>query len=100
MDYSKNLGKKTQYISTYTPSLLDPIPREGGRSNIKAFSSEGILGYDLWTGYELSWLNSKGKPMIAVAEFRIPSNSINLIESKSFGCRSFGTTRDLFKSVS
>ncbi|MCL9783068.1 NADPH-dependent 7-cyano-7-deazaguanine reductase QueF [Vibrio sp. S4M6] len=84
MDYSKNLGKKTDYISTYTPSLLDPIPRAGGRANIKAFTNEHLKGYDLWTGYELSWLNSKGKPCVAVAEFYIPSSSPNLIESKSF----------------
>ncbi|CAH0540717.1 NADPH-dependent 7-cyano-7-deazaguanine reductase QueF [Vibrio marisflavi] len=84
MDYSKNLGKKTEYVSTYAPSLLDPIPRAGGRSNIKQFSGEKLTGYDLWTGYELSWLNSKGKPMVAVAEFTIPATSPNLIESKSF----------------
>lgn len=84
MDYSKNLGKKTEYIATYTPSLLDPIPRAGGRSNIKAFSDAKLSGYDLWTGYELSWLNAKGKPMVAVAEFTIPASSPNLIESKSF----------------
>jgi 7-cyano-7-deazaguanine reductase len=82
--YSKNLGKKSDYISTYTPELLDPIPRVGGRSNITACCSDSFSGYDLWTGYELSWLNLKGKPVVAVAEFVIPCTSPNLIESKSF----------------
>ncbi|SHF44509.1 NADPH-dependent 7-cyano-7-deazaguanine reductase QueF [Vibrio gazogenes] len=82
--YSKNLGKKTDYISTYTPQLLDPIPRARGRGNITACDSAAFSGYDLWTGYELSWLNPKGKPMVAVAEFMIPCTSPNLIESKSF----------------
>ncbi|MDW6002520.1 NADPH-dependent 7-cyano-7-deazaguanine reductase QueF [Vibrio mangrovi] len=82
--YSKNLGKKTDYISTYTPELLDPIPRARGRGNITACDSDAFTGYDLWTGYELSWLNTKGKPMVAVAEFMIPCTSPNLIESKSF----------------
>jgi 7-cyano-7-deazaguanine reductase len=39
---------------------------------------------DIWTGYELSWLNAKGKPQVAVAEFQVPANSPNIIESKSF----------------
>ncbi|CAM3707815.1 NADPH-dependent 7-cyano-7-deazaguanine reductase [Vibrio aerogenes CECT 7868] len=82
--YSKNLGKKTSYISTYSPELLDPIPRAYGRENITDCQNHCFSGYDLWTGYELSWLNLKGKPMVAVAEFIIPANSLNLIESKSF----------------
>ncbi len=39
---------------------------------------------DIWNGYEISWLNSKGKPVIAFAEFRFPCSSSYIIESKSF----------------
>lgn len=39
---------------------------------------------DIWNGYELSWLNMRGKPQVAVARFTIPADSPNLIESKSF----------------
>ena len=42
------------------------------------------MGIDIWNAYELSWLNAKGKPQIALAEFQIPADSPNMIESKSF----------------
>ncbi|TMN46412.1 NADPH-dependent 7-cyano-7-deazaguanine reductase QueF, partial [Pseudoalteromonas piscicida] len=41
-------------------------------------------GEDIWTGYELSWLNPKGKPQVAVANFTFPCQSPDIIESKSF----------------
>ncbi|MBC8946330.1 preQ synthase [Xenorhabdus indica] len=41
-------------------------------------------GLDLWTAWELSWLNSKRKPVVAIGEFIIPATSPGLIESKSF----------------
>ena len=79
------LGKSTEYRSEYAPELLYPIPRQikrdelGIRANALPFTGE-----DLWNGYELSWLNPKGKPVVAVAQFYIPADSPNLIESKSF----------------
>jgi len=83
--YNRNLGKKTKYISTYDPTLLDPIPRKFGRESISIDNNKlPFSGYDLWTSFELSWLNSKGKPMIGIAEFKIPAQSENIIESKSF----------------
>jgi 7-cyano-7-deazaguanine reductase len=41
-------------------------------------------GTDRWNGYELSWLNSKGKPQVAIMRCEVPVSSPNLIESKSF----------------
>lgn len=79
------LGKKSSYINTYTPSLLFPIPRQLKRDEIGI--SEGLLpftGFDIWNAFELSWLNSKGKPVVAFAEFYFPCESRNIIESKSF----------------
>lgn len=80
-----SLGKVTDYISHYNPSLLQPVPRSLNREelNIKA-DNLPFIGEDVWYGYELSWLNNKGKPVVAVAEFRIPCQSPNIIESKSF----------------
>src|SRR5690606_27000774 len=43
-----------------------------------------FYGVDVWTGYELSWLDERGKPVVAIAEFRIPCNSRAIVESKSF----------------
>lgn len=79
------LGKTTVYADRYDPSLLFPIPRQGKRDEIGV--TGGTLpfhGVDLWNGYELSWLDPRGKPMVAVAEFRFPATTPNIIESKSF----------------
>jgi 7-cyano-7-deazaguanine reductase len=43
-----------------------------------------FVGVDIWNAFELSWLNQKGKPQIALAEFQIPADSPKMIESKSF----------------
>src|SRR5690606_6726779 len=82
---SSPLGKTSEYISTYTPSLLSPIPRQETRRAM-GLSGEALpfQGADLWTAYEISWLNNKGKPLVAVGYFSVPGNSPNLIESKSF----------------
>jgi 7-cyano-7-deazaguanine reductase len=41
-------------------------------------------GTDRWNGYELSWLNPKGKPKVAIMRCEVPISSPNLVESKSF----------------
>jgi 7-cyano-7-deazaguanine reductase len=81
---SAPLGKKSSYINTYTPGLLFPLPRKPKREEIGVSDQLPFQGVDLWTGFEVSWLNLKGKPVVAVAEFRIPCSSEFLIESKSF----------------
>ncbi|MFM9114241.1 MAG: NADPH-dependent 7-cyano-7-deazaguanine reductase QueF, partial [Polynucleobacter victoriensis] len=43
-----------------------------------------FFGVDIWNAYELSWLNAKGKPQLAIATFMMPANSPNIIESKSW----------------
>ena len=78
------LGKSTQYESEYNPALLQGVPRKLNRDAIELNSTLPFHGIDIWTGYELSWLNAKGKPMVAIAEFRLSHQSENLIESKSF----------------
>ena len=78
------LGQKTAYISEYDASLLFPIPRSDSRKALGLTGDLPFHGKDIWTGYELSWLNQKGKPEVAVAEFSIPFDSQFIIESKSF----------------
>ncbi|HEY3983232.1 NADPH-dependent 7-cyano-7-deazaguanine reductase QueF [Cedecea sp.] len=79
------LGNTTEYIQQYTPELLEALPRSRNRSSIGIEpDSLPFSGFDLWTGFELSWLNKKGKPVVAIAEFVIPATSRNMIESKSF----------------
>jgi 7-cyano-7-deazaguanine reductase len=79
------LGKSTEYCSEYNPNLLQAVPRSLNRDDL-SLQSKGLpfVGEDVWYGYELSWLNDKGKPIVAVAEFRFPCVSPNLVESKSF----------------
>ena len=79
------LGKQTEYASEYNPELLQAVPRSLNRDELSiAENNLPFLGEDVWYGYELSWLNLKGKPVVAVAEFRFPCTSTNIVESKSF----------------
>lgn len=79
------LGQQTAYASSYDPGLLFPIARAETRASLGLNESAlPFYGTDLWTGYEVSWLDECGKPIVAVAQFRLPCTSPNLIESKSF----------------
>lgn len=79
------LGQQTQYIAIYSPELLFPIARQQSREALSLSASElPFFGVDIWTGYELSWLDDQGKPVVAVAEFQIPCASEYIVESKSF----------------
>ena len=78
------LGQHTEYLSEYAPQLLFPIARAGSRAQLGLGATLPFYGVDIWTGYELSWLNLQGKPIVAVAEFFIPCASEFIIESKSF----------------
>ena len=79
------LGRQTDYVATYSPHLLFPIARSDSRA-LLGISGESLpfYGVDIWTGYELSWLNAQGKPQVAMAEFVVPCNSEFIVESKSF----------------
>jgi len=90
------LGKSTQYCSEYTADLLQGVPRSLNRDDLALDQSNlPFIGEDVWYGYELSWLNDKGKPVVAVAEFRFACTSKNIVESKSFKLylNSFNQTR-------
>ncbi len=79
------LGKSVEYAEHYAPELLFPIPRQLKRDEIGVQDAAlPFVGEDLWNAYELSWLDPKGKPVVALASFRVPAESPNLIESKSF----------------
>ncbi|AWH89479.1 NADPH-dependent 7-cyano-7-deazaguanine reductase QueF [Limnobaculum parvum] len=79
------LGKETAYIDHYDASLLQPVPRSLNRDPLGLSATAlPFHGADIWTLYELSWLNSRGLPQVAVGEVHIDANSVNLVESKSF----------------
>jgi 7-cyano-7-deazaguanine reductase len=78
-----HLGKATIYTSSYDASLLSPIPRSLGREALGLSASPDFGGVDLWTAYEVSWLDNSGKPHVAIAEFVVPADSDFIVESKS-----------------
>lgn len=89
------LGKETAYSSQYDKTLLQGIPRSLNRNAIELNEDLPFHGEDVWNGYELSWLNAKGKPMVAILECHLSHSTKNLIESKSFKLylNSFNQTR-------
>jgi 7-cyano-7-deazaguanine reductase len=78
------LGKATPYIDQYDASLLYPISRAPKRAEIGVPATLPFLGADLWTAFELAWLNARGKPQVAVAHITVPCETPNIVESKSF----------------
>jgi 7-cyano-7-deazaguanine reductase len=94
------LGKHTEYVFEYDKSLIFPISRSQNRAKLsmpltRVNGDLPFYGFDVWTGYEVSWLNLKGKPQVAIVEFTIPAQSSHIVESKSFKLylNSFNQTR-------
>ena len=78
------LGKPSAYADQYDASLLFPIARAGKRQEIGVGAQAPFFGADMWTAYELSWLNLRGKPQVALVQVVVPCETPNIVESKSF----------------
>jgi 7-cyano-7-deazaguanine reductase len=89
------LGRTSAYADQYDASLLFPLPRQPKRDEIGITGAPPFFGADLWTAFELSWLNLRGKPQVAIAHVTVPCETPNIIESKSFKLylNSFNNTR-------
>lgn len=90
------LGKTTRYRDTYDAGLLQGVPRALNRDPLGLNAgSLPFHGADIWTLYELSWLNANGLPQVAVGHVELDYASLNLVESKSFKLylNSFNQTR-------
>lgn len=74
------LGQTTEYVDTYHPDLLTPIPRSLGRD---AIGVHDFRGTDVWRLYEITWINERGLPVAAAGEIRVPATSPCIVESKS-----------------
>ena len=84
IDLLSPLGKPTEYRATYAPELLYPIPRQLQRAELDIHDANlPFVGEDLWNTHELSWLDPRGKPVVAIGTLRVPADSPHLIESKS-----------------
>lgn len=101
-DSSIPLGRHVDYPSTYDASLLFPIARANGRSEIGITAPLPFIGHDRWHAYELSWLDGRGKPHVATATISVPADTPNLVESKSLKLylNSYNATRfDSYQEV-
>ena len=101
-NYTENLselGKKSDYDALYNADRLFPIPRAGKRQELGIDPTDlPFNGYDCWNHYEVSWLNDKGKPMVAIAEIIYDCHSPMIIESKSLKLYFNSFNNTLFKS--
>ena len=93
------LGKQSAYDSLYNPDKLFPIPRKTKRDEIGVPDKLPFFGFDLWNHYEVSWLNEKGKPVVALAEIGYGCDSPNIIESKSMKLYFNSLNNARFKNV-
>jgi 7-cyano-7-deazaguanine reductase len=79
------LGKTSDYVQQYNGDLLFPLSRKHKRVEIEIDPVNlPFYGYDEWNAYEVSWLNARGVPQVAIARFYIDCGSECIIESKSF----------------
>lgn len=90
-----HLGRSVAYADQYDASLLYPMARLPKRKEIGVPATLPFMGADLWTAYELSWLNARGKPQVALAQITVPCETPNIVESKSLKLylNSFSNTR-------
>ena len=63
-------------------------------------------GEDVWNGYEMSWLDSQGKPQVSGLRLHVPCTSAAVIESKSMKLylnslseTKFGQRTDVLKTL-
>ncbi|WP_410686221.1 NADPH-dependent 7-cyano-7-deazaguanine reductase QueF [Avibacterium paragallinarum] len=83
--HALKLGQETKYAQHYDRTLLQAVPRQLNREQLGIVATQPFtFGADIWTAYEISWLNPKGVPQVAIADVEIDFRSENLIESKSF----------------
>jgi 7-cyano-7-deazaguanine reductase len=77
------LGRPTAQPERYDPAILFSMPRAPQREALGILGAPPFRGIDLWTAYELSWLDPQGKPQVALGRFRVPAESPQIVESKS-----------------
>ena len=94
------LGESSQYAEGYSPNRLLPLHRAEGRSAVGLRGALDWYGQDVWTGYEFSWLNERGKPEVAVMRLTVAAESSHIVESKSMKLYLNGYAQTRFDSTS
>lgn len=59
------------------------MSRNDSRNALGIRTETPFAGEDVWTAFEFSWLNSRGKPEVALVRIRVPAHSPAIVESKS-----------------
>jgi len=77
------LGQRSGHPDRYAASLLFAVPRAPQRAALGITGALPFTGADVWTAYELTWLDAAGKPQVALATLEVPVASPSIIESKS-----------------
>jgi len=77
------LGHATSYPDTYDAALLFRVPRAPQRQEIGIEGALPFTGGDRWTAFELTWVDERGKPEVAIVSFEVPATSPAIVESKS-----------------
>lgn len=93
------LGRTVPMPQRFDAALLHPLPRAPQRTALGLHAVLPFTGADLWCAYELSWLNARGKPQIAIAEIIVPCDSPNLVESKSLKLYLNGFANERFEDA-
>lgn len=93
------LGIDAEYKEGFDSSLLFPMPRHEGRNAVGLDAGTSWVGHDLWTGYEFSWLNLKGRPIVRVLNIAVDAGSTHIVESKSMKLYLNGFAQTRFASV-
>ncbi|GAB2179790.1 NADPH-dependent 7-cyano-7-deazaguanine reductase QueF [Denitratisoma sp. agr-D3] len=93
------LGATVAYRDTYAPELLFPVSRQPQRDGLGIAGPLPFHGVDIWNGYELSWLDPRGKPVVATLRFDVPIDSPNIVESKSVKLYLNSLNQSAFDSV-
>jgi 7-cyano-7-deazaguanine reductase len=66
---------------------------------LAGFESLKIFGFDCWNAYELSWLDSTGKPTVGMGQIVFPMTTKKIIESKSLKLFLNSLNNERFMSV-
>lgn len=100
------LGRQVAAARKYDPSLLFAMPRTEGRARLGLGEALPFFGCDVWNAYELSWLDVRGKPHVALGRFVVPADSTSIVESKSlklylnsFAQTRFGSAADVREAI-
>ena len=76
------LGQRVPHPDALCAATLEAVPRALGRRALGGVEAH-FTGADVWHAYELSWLDARGRPQVAVGRLCVPADSPCLIESKS-----------------